>query len=101
MGTPLDQATLIVALLVFGLKVVWRWVTGRKPYTPTEACGRDLLNGALVIPFGVMIVELFNVNLFRYMSETTSFSVALAGAFGLIFVWNEVSREARHGGDEE
>ena len=82
----LDQVTFLVAVIVVAAKTAWR----RTDWLVAKNLGKDFLNGALIVPFGVMVAELFSSQLFHLMTETSPLAVALAGAIGLFFIFDEL-----------
>jgi hypothetical protein len=85
----LDQVTFLVAVIVVALKMAVR-ARRKTDWLVANKLGKDFLNGALIVPFGVMIGELFSSQLFHLMTETSPLAVALAGAIGLFFIFDEL-----------
>ena len=75
----LDQVTFLVAVIVVAAKMAWR-ASLRTDWLVAKNLGKDFLNGALIVPFGV----------FHLMTETSPLAVALAGAIGLFFIFDEL-----------
>jgi hypothetical protein len=85
----LDQVTFLVAVIVVAAKMAWR-ASLRTDWLVAKNLGKDFLNGALIVPFGVMVAELFSSQLFHLMTETSPLAVALAVAIGLFFIFDEL-----------
>ena len=81
----IDGWTLGVALVVVLIKIGFRFHKGIKPYASATTCGKDLLDGAVLVPFGLMLFAVFYPEM-----HTVSLSTALAGGVGLFFVLGEI-----------
>lgn len=83
-----DGVVVAVAIAIMLGKMLWRWRTQR--VNTVHACGADLLNGAVVVPFFLMVIDVFNF--LDVTLRPSALAIALAGVIGLIFVVGELSR---------
>jgi hypothetical protein len=86
----IDALTVGVGLLVSLGKAGWRLSKGIATTIPV-ACA-DLLNGAVIVPFFLMIGAVFSNVILTYLRTTSPVSTAIAGAIGLFFVVGELRK---------
>jgi hypothetical protein len=85
-----DAITVAVGLLIVAGKFWWRWSNRRR--STFALCVADLLNGAVVTPFLLMVGAVFSTTLLDYLRTTSPLMISLAGAIGLFFVLSELYR---------
>lgn len=98
-GGAIDAATIAFGLFIVIAKIGLRWACGRKPAASVGACGVDFLNGAVVVPFGLMLssifAPIFSPTVVAYFKSGSPVMSSLAGGIGLFFVLGELFREWR------
>jgi hypothetical protein len=90
-----DAITLIVAIVSTVVTTGVRWARRITPITTRRKIIVDLLTGSVIYPFIVLMYSSFNGAAFKYI-EGSKFSVALAGAVGLVFVVGELLLSCSH-----
>lgn len=85
-SATVDAWTLAVALLVVVTKIAWRRWHRLPPYMSPKACGKDLLDGTVIVPFGLMVVAVF----WSKMPQNSALLNGIAGLIGLFFVLGEI-----------
>ncbi|MDB5540983.1 MAG: hypothetical protein JWQ89_2710 [Devosia sp.] len=87
----IDSSTVLVAIFVVVFKMLVRWHRG-ETIASVQMCGVDFLNGTVVVPFFVMLLAVFYVDLYREMVRSSTAFVSIAGGIGLFFVIGEMLR---------
>lgn len=93
-GNLVDIATVCVGAVSAFVHPVKRWlVVGKPPYFTTVNAVMDMLNGAMVVPFLLMVGSVFSSELLKALLDATKITVALGGCIGLMFVLGELFKE--------
>lgn len=85
-----DQLTIIFGVSITVAKIIFRRLRNIKPCASRTLCGVDLLNGALVAPFGALSMSVFLPAVMADLQATNAAILSLAGAIGVIFVVGEL-----------
>lgn len=89
-GNGVDMASAAVGMLLCLVRPCRRWWRGTKPYFNRNRLINDVLNGAMVVPFGVMMTAVFSQSLTTLLIGSAKFTLFLGGAVGLTFVIGEL-----------
>jgi len=89
-GNVVDLLSLAVGALCMLIRPFKRFFlkTQTKFLFNRRDCIFDFLNGTTLIAFGLLVATAFS-NRFLYLALQSKFSIAIAGAVGLIFVCGE------------
>lgn len=91
-GSLADMATMTVAAACAFATPIKRWKSKKAPAFVRERIIVDLLNGATVVPFVLMIGSVFSSEILKELMASAKITLALGGAVGLVFVLGELFR---------
>lgn len=89
-GNAADMASVGIGLLLSGVRPFRRWRLKRRPYFKRDKLINDVLNGAMIVPFGLMMLSIFWPNLGIVLAQSAKVTLSLGGAVGLAFVLAEL-----------
>jgi hypothetical protein len=87
-----DSITIALAFVIVVGKLLTRWKLDKRPFATVGMCTVDLLNGAVVLPFMLMVGAVFSSVIYDYLKSASAGTTALAGGIGLFFVLGELSK---------
>jgi len=89
-GNVVDMASAAVGMGLSLIRPWRRWRTRSKPCFNRNKFINDVLNGAMVVPFGFMVASVFSQSLMGMLISSAKFTMFLGGAVGLTFVLGEL-----------
>ena len=89
-GNLVDVATIVVGILATLIKPAIRLFKGTGPYFVFKDFAADLLNGALAVPFLVLIGGALSTEILAEALKSGKVPMALGGLLGLAFVFKEL-----------
>jgi hypothetical protein len=84
------MASVGIGLLLSLVRPFRRWRIGRHPFFKRDRLINDVLNGAMIVPFGVMVFSIFMPDLSNSLAQSAKVTMSLGGAVGLAFVIAEL-----------
>jgi hypothetical protein len=92
----IDAITLATGFLAVVAKLIWRYLSGRRPIFIVQMMTVDFLNGSVIFPFVLLISSVFSSEIRGLLLQTSPLSLALAGGIGLMFVLEELIRRRKY-----
>lgn len=89
-GNFVDMLTIAVGVASVIIFPIRQWIAKRKPCFNRERAIIDMLNGAMLVPFGMMIGSVFSNTIMDEIIHSTKITLAISGVVGLIFVLGEL-----------
>lgn len=89
-GNILDMGSAVVAVLCVFIKPFVRWRRNISPCWVRRDVTVDLLNGAIVLPFILLIVSVFSTKVLAVVQHGSGMAFVFAGGIGLLFVAGEL-----------
>lgn len=89
-GNLVDMTSAIVGMASCLIRPARRWHKSVKPFFRRDKLINDVLNGAMIVPFGFMLVSVFSQKFMDMLISSAKFTMFLGGAVGLTFVLGEL-----------
>lgn len=84
------MASVGMGLLLCLIRPFRRWRLNRPPFFNRDKLINDILNGAMVVPFGLMLMSIFSQEISTSLVQSAKVTMSLGGAVGLTFVIAEL-----------
>lgn len=91
-GNVVDMASIAMGLLLGAVRPYRRWRSNVMPFFKRDKLINDILNGTMVVPFGLMLLSPFSQGINDLLMQSAKVTVSLGGAVGLTFVVAELFR---------
>ena len=91
-GNVVDMASIATGLALAMVRPGRRWFKRSRPFFSRNKLVNDVLNGAMVVPFGLMLASVFSQYFMELLVSSAKITMALGGAVGLAFVVGELFR---------
>lgn len=89
-GNMVDMASMAIGGLFAMLRPIRRWHSNSNPCFRRDYFLNDLLNGAMLVPFALMIAAVFSSEFTSMLIASTKLTLAFGGAFGLVHIIGEL-----------
>ncbi len=89
-GNAVDMFSIGFGALAILVKAAARKINGSDSCFNTRESINDLLNGASLVPFGLMIGSVFSSQLMQELMTSAKLSLGLAGGIGIFFILGEL-----------
>lgn len=89
-GSPLDIATVVIALLAILIRPARNLLRGLPAQVSYRDAVVDFLNGTAIVPFLLLVGSVFSKQILEEALKTNKLALAYGGVIGLLFIVREL-----------